>query len=296
MNLLALSDFHLVVAHGGFGRASRASGRPKATLSRHVIDLEESLGLRLLERSGRSFKLTEEGQALHTRTERLVSEISEVAHELTARLDTPRGKLRVSSPVTFGHAVMGRLAAAFTRRYPEVQLEVNVEDREVALIEEGYDAVIRINPRPDSNLVGRCFLRDALLVVAPPGLAPPEPPTNVAGGGAAAVPAVVGPKAAELDTWRMVDGASERQFLRRAVLRLPTPLMVRDAVRAGAGVAILARHLVAADLAAGRLCAWGEVPNRSAELWVLYASRRLVSKKLSAFVQFVCEPPEPYTW
>lgn len=287
MNLIALTDFNLVATHGGFGRASRASGRPKATLSRHVIELEQGLGIRLLERAGGSFRLSEEGRALHARTEGLVSEIVQVARDLTSQGDRPRGRLRVSAPVTFGHAAMGRLATQFARRFPEVQLEVTVEDRAVDLIEEGYDAVIRVNPQPDSELVGRCFKRDHLLVVAPPSLPPPGTgPQGMADG---AVPAVVGVAAAAVDTWSTVDGSTERKFLRRAVLRLPTPLMVRDAVLAGAGAAMLAHDLVAADLAAQRLSSWGAVPNRSIELWVLHTSRRLISSKVAAFVEFLCE-------
>ena len=287
MNLIALTDFNLVATHGGFGRASRASGRPKATLSRHVIELEQGLGIRLLERTGRSFRLSEEGRALHARTEGLVSEIVQVARDLTAQGDRPRGRLRVSAPITFGHAAMGRLATQFALRYPQVQLEVTVEDRQVDLIEEGYDVVIRVNPQADSELVGRCFKRDHLLVVALPSFSPPgtEPQSTAD----VAVPAVVGLAAADMDTWTTVDGRTERKFRRRAVLRLPTPLMVRDAVLAGAGAAILAHDLVAADLAAQRLRSWGTVPNRSIELWVLHTSRRLISSKVAAFVEFLCE-------
>ncbi len=287
MHLRALTDFNLVAVHGGFGRAARASGRPKATLSRHVLDLEESLGIRLLERAGRSFRLTDQGKLLHARTEGLLSEIDEVAHELAARQDSPRGRLRVSSTVTFGHASMGHLAAEFARRYPEVQLEVTVEDRLVDLIEEGYDAVIRVNPRPDNELVGRCFQRDQLLIVAPPSL--PRPPNGSDAPSAPSVPAVVGVNAAALDTWTAVDGVSELSFLRHAVLRLPSPPMVRDAVLSGAGAATLASNFVAADVAAGRLSCWGTVPNRSIEVWVMHTSRRLTSRKVSAFVQFLCE-------
>lgn len=292
MNLIALTDFNLVATHGGFGRASRASGRPKATLSRHVIELEEALGIRLLERAGRSFRLSEEGKALNARTEGLVSEIAEVARDLTEGRGRPRGTLRVSSPVTFGHSAMGRLAAQFATRYPQVQLVVTVEDRQVDLIEEGYDAVIRVNPRPDSELVGRCFQRDHLLVVAASSL--PMPGNGPEAIADSVVPAVVGVEAPDLDTWTAVNGPSELKFLRQAVLRLPTPLMVRDAVLAGAGAAMLAHDLVAADLAAQRLCSWGVVPNRSIELWVLHTSRRLISSKVSAFVEFLCAASKPH--
>ncbi len=94
--LLALQYFNLVAAHGGFGLASRISGRPKATLSRHVQELEDDVGVRLMERAGRSFRLTEEGRALHERTQCLISEIAQVALDVTAGKDVPSGKLRVS--------------------------------------------------------------------------------------------------------------------------------------------------------------------------------------------------------
>ena len=79
MDLLALVDFNLVARYGGMGRAARATGRPKATLSRRVVELESSLGLRLFERGARVLKLTEEGKALHQRTSVLLNEIDETA-------------------------------------------------------------------------------------------------------------------------------------------------------------------------------------------------------------------------
>ena len=83
MDLHALADFNLVASHGGFGRASRASGRSKATLSRKVAELEQSLGVRLVERGTQALRLTEEGQALHRRTEGLLAEIAEAGESVT---------------------------------------------------------------------------------------------------------------------------------------------------------------------------------------------------------------------
>lgn len=288
MNLEALADFNLVANHGGFSRASRASGRPKATLSRHVIELEESLGIRLLERAGKSFRITEEGKALHVRTVGLLNEVSDVARELVAGQGHPRGRLRVSSPITFGYIAMGRLAADFAQRYPDIQLEVTIEDRMVDLIEESYDLVIRVNPRPNDELVGRCFYRDHLVVVAPPSFIQPTAAISTSTM-SVGVPAVVGFDSPELATWTVIDGAIEKSFLRRAALRLPAPHIVREAVLANAGVAIIAFKLVAADLAAGRMVCWGNVPNGSVEIWVLHTSRRLVSSKVTAFVNFLCD-------
>lgn len=173
MDLLALADFNLVARHGGFGRAARASGRPKATLSRRVSELEAALGLRLFERGARDLKLTEEGRALHERTGALLTEIDETAAAIASGGEKPRGRLRISVPLLFSQTAMGKLAAGFVLSYPAVQLEVTTDDRTVDMIEEGYDLVIRVNPRLDESLVGRAFLHDRQVVVAAPSVARP---------------------------------------------------------------------------------------------------------------------------
>ena len=94
MDLQALSDFNLVAAHGGFGRASRASGLPKATLSRRISKLEQSLGVRLIERGSRSLRLTDEGRALREPTDGLLSEIAEAGEAVALGASTLRGRLR----------------------------------------------------------------------------------------------------------------------------------------------------------------------------------------------------------
>lgn len=277
MDTTALACFNLVATHGGFGLASRASGRPKTTLSRQVRALEDSLGLRLIEREGTAFRLTEEGRFLHARTEGPLAEVAEAVQALTHTSGLPRGKLRVSCPLMFGQLMMGRIAASFALRYPDVQLEVTVEDRVVDLIEEGYDVVIRVNPKPDSLLVGLPFLREELLIVAPAASRLPEDP-------ATPVPAVTGINAPDLQCRTVHDATGDRQIILKSVLRLPSPMMIYDAILAGAGVGILPRGLVAASLARGQLQDWGRLPNGQVELWALHASRRLTSRKVAGFI------------
>ena len=154
MDLLALSDFVTVARHGGFGRASRVTGRPKATLSRRVGELEAHLDIRLFERGARMLKLTEEGRALYERAGALLTELDETAASIASGGDRPRGQLRISAPLLFSQTAMGKLAAGFALRYPEVRLEVTTEDRSVDMVEEGYDLVIRVNPDPDESLIG----------------------------------------------------------------------------------------------------------------------------------------------
>jgi len=280
MDLLALADFNLVASHGGFGRASRASGRPKATLSRRVMELEESLGVRLLERGQRTLRLTEEGSTLYARTEGLLSEVAEVGAAIAGGLTRPRGRLRVSAPLLFAHLALGRIAADFIAAYPEVRLEVTAEDRFVDLVEEGYDVVIRVNPSPDQDLVGRCFVRDQLLIVAPASLARPLP-----GSEPVPVRAVVLSIAPDATLWQGSDGLNLRPD---PVLRLSSLVMVHDAVCAGAGAALLPPSIVKDDLASGRLVSWGK-SDRIVAMWALHTSRRLASSKVQAFVQFLCE-------
>lgn len=286
MDLQALSDFNLVAGHGGFGRASRVSGRPKATLSRRVAALEQSLGIRLIERGSHSLRLTEEGRALHQRTTGPFSEIAEATEAVTLGASTPRGRLRVSVPVLIAHVAFGRIGARFALAYPEVQLEIVAEDRKVDPVEDGYDLVIRVDPSPDDRLVGRRFLYDQRLIVAHPDL--PKPTGESVQLGSAATRAVVLNTAPPEITWRLcADEGADIVLRPEPVLRLSSLLMVRDAVLAGAGAAMLPRLLVTDDLTAGRLALWGPLAGPQVEIWALQSSRRLVGAKVRAFLDVV---------
>lgn len=280
MDIKGLKAFNLVVGHGGFGRASRLSGQSKATLSRHVRALEESLGVRLIERGSGAFGLSEEGTALYTRTEGALAEIEDAGQAIGAGIARPRGVLRVSTTVSFAHVALGRIVAGFAVAYPEVRLEVVGEDRYVDLVGENYDVVIRMNPRPDAELVGQCFLRDRMVVVAAADVPWPLSP-------AAAVPAVVLTGTPIAAVWQITREHVSVAVHTDPVLRLSSPLMIRDAVRAGAGVALLPRSMVAEDLETGRLICWGIATERNLEVWALHTSRRLVSPKVGAFVRYL---------
>jgi len=281
MDLLALADFNLVARHGGFGRAARATGRPKATLSRRVAELESSLSLRLFERGARVLTLTQEGKALYERTGSLLTELEETAAAIASGGETPRGTLRISAPLLFCQIAMGKLAADFAVKYPAVRLEVTTEDRPVDMVEEGYDLAIRVNPKPDENLVGRAFLRDRLVAVASPAIA--RPTDN------AAVPAIVRGATDEATSWDLKTPHGKTRIAVEPVLRLSSMIMLRDAVRVGAGVGRLPISLVSHDLAAGRLVHWGDIDGPEITLWTLYPSRRLLSARVSAFLEHLKE-------
>jgi DNA-binding transcriptional LysR family regulator len=281
MDFNALGDFQLVAAHGGFGKASRASGRSKATLSRRVADLEQALGIRLIERGAQRLELTEAGHLLLRRTEGPMHEVAEAVAAARDSPATPRGRLRIAAPLLFSQMALGRIAARFLASYPEVQIEAVAEDRVVNLVDEHFDVSIRINPPRDSTLVGRCFARDRLILAAAPSISRP----TVDDDSPARVPAVVMPSYRDGDVWSVSGG--QFTIAPQAVLRVSSLLMVRDAIAAGAGAALLPRSIIGDLLEQGVLVSWGSA-DEEVELWVLHTSRRLQSPKVRAFVEFMC--------
>lgn len=290
MDLTSLGDFNAVALHGGFGPASRALDRPKATLSRHVAELEENLGVRLIERGSRRLRLTEEGLVLHERTRGLMAEIQEAGEAVASRAPVPRGRLRISAPVVFAHVLLCPIAARFALAYPQVELEVIAEDRVVDPVEDGYDLVIRIDPPHDEQLMGRRILSDERLVVAAPTISLPSVPAlDAAGSGVPAVMLAAAPSGA---LWDMhTEDGSMRTLKPIPMLRLSSLLMVRDAVLEGVGAALLPRLLVEHDVSTGRLACWGQAGS-SVEIWALYNSRRLLSAKVRAFMNMLRDLPE----
>jgi DNA-binding transcriptional LysR family regulator len=284
MDLDALADFNAVASHGGFSHASRATGRPKATLSRRVRQLEDSLGVHLIERGARTLRLTDDGAALHEQTSALLDQIDDIKEALIGDVGLPHGRLRINAPVLFAQRGLGRIAARYAAVYPAVQLEITADDRFIDPLLDGYDLVIRANPQATTELAGRCFLRDALVAVAHPAIA-----SAAFEKGEATVPAVILSGTSEGAPWQITDHGQTRTVHTRPALRLSSMTMVHDAVLDGAGVALMPQSLVQADIDAGRLIRWGHVAGRGIEVWALYPPRRHVSRKVSAFIRLLTE-------
>jgi DNA-binding transcriptional LysR family regulator len=245
-----------------------------------MADLEEELGVRLIERSARGLKLTDAGAVLLARTEGPMLEVAEAMTATREGLSTPRGRLRVASPVLFSQLAMGGISAEFCAAFPEVTVEVVSEDRLVDLVEEGFDVAIRINPKPDSSLVGRCFAKDRLVVVAAPSVSMPSP------GEVRPVPAIVSSNF-QPTHWNLDEGRLVLEPIPK--LRLSSFLMIRDAAVAGAGAALIPQSIAWSQLTRGEVVQWGTVSGVEVELWVLHTSRRLPAPKVRAFVEFMCE-------
>ena len=277
MDAAALQDFVLVATHGGFRAAGRAAGRPTATLSRHVSALEVELGLRLVERNEKAFRLTEAGERLLAAAKAPLAELDALADAMVASHGELRGRLKISAAVVFAHAHLARLAATFAAKHPGVEIEIVADDRMVDPVEEGFDIVIRANPAADERLVGRCIVRTDRVAVAAPWMTMPAEgePARLILRGNEPLPR----------SWRLRSNDGAHTVLLRPAMRLSTLLMMREAALHGAGVALFPRTLVNDDLVSGRLAEWGVLEAEQTEIWALHISRRLPSPKVGAFLR-----------
>lgn len=277
MDISDLQDFALVARHRGFGAASRATGRSKATLARRIASLEESLAVRLFERGQSGLRLTAAGSELLASTAEPLRDIEAAAEAVSTGVGPLRGRLRISAAVVFAHAHLPAIATAFIQLHPGVELDVVADDGMVDLVESDFDIVIRANPDPMAQLVGKCIVRTERVAVAAPDHPLPQP--------SEAWPAVLRSGERSVAAWQLESDSGLREIRLRPAIRFSTLLMIRDAVLHGAGVALLPRTLVEDDLRAGRLTLWGVEAGGSTEIWVLHASRRLVSAKATAFLR-----------
>lgn len=165
---LQMQTFCSVVDAGSFVAAADQLGLSKAAVSRHVSELESRLGVRLLQRTTRRLSLTEEGRLFHARASELLAGIEEAEAELDSRRSTAHGLLRINVPVTFGIRHLAPLWGGFRALHPQVQLEITLVDRQVDLIEEGYDLAIRIASLPASSLISRRLTSTRLILCASP--------------------------------------------------------------------------------------------------------------------------------
>ncbi|WP_051302725.1 LysR family transcriptional regulator [Sedimenticola selenatireducens] len=161
--------FVKVVEAQGFTAAATNLGLPKSTVSRKISELESRLGARLLQRTTRSVRPTELGALYYERCARLVTEAEEAERAISQCQEQPRGLLRITLPVDIGISIMSAVTREFMQQYPEIRLQVDISDRYVDLVGEGFDLAIRAGVLEDSTLVAHRLYTDRMLVCATPG-------------------------------------------------------------------------------------------------------------------------------
>jgi DNA-binding transcriptional LysR family regulator len=163
-----MRSFVAVVEAGSFVGGAETIGFSKQAVSRHVAELEQRLGVRLLHRTTRRLSLTDDGATFFTRARELLAEVDELEAELASGTAEPSGRLRVNAPLTFGILHLAHLWGRFAERYPKISLDVNLSDRIVDLVEEGYDLAVRISDMPSSGLIGRRLASTRMVLCASP--------------------------------------------------------------------------------------------------------------------------------
>lgn len=163
-----MASFVAVVEAGSFVGAADATGLSKAAVSRHVAELEQRLGARLLHRTTRRLSLTDDGQLFFARAKEMLAAIDEAESEISSRSGEPSGLLRINAPLTFGVMHLAPLWGRFAQLYPKVSLDIELSDRVVDLVEEGYDLAVRITNLPSSQLVSRQLASTRMVACASP--------------------------------------------------------------------------------------------------------------------------------
>lgn len=163
-----MSSFVAVAEAGSFVAAAEIIGLSKAAVSRHVANLEERLGVRLMQRTTRRLSLTEDGRRFLARSKELLAAMDELESEVSSRTGSPSGLIRVNAPLTFGTMHLAPLWGRFMARNPKVTLDVTLGDRMVDLVEEGFDLAIRIANLPNSALVSRTLASTRMVLCASP--------------------------------------------------------------------------------------------------------------------------------
>jgi DNA-binding transcriptional LysR family regulator len=160
--------FSRVAETGGFSQAARALGLSKATVSKAIAELERSLGVQLIARTTRRLALTEPGERILRRALRIVEEAEAALEDAGEARAAPRGRLKIAAPLTFSEIYLAPLLADFLQTYPDIELELSLDDRVVDLIGGGFDAALRIGDMPDSSFAARVLAPVRVHVIASP--------------------------------------------------------------------------------------------------------------------------------
>lgn len=296
MDLNDIVVFTKVVETKSFTGAAEQLGLPKSTVSRKLAQLEERLGVRLVQRTTRKLALTEIGEAYYERCARIVADIAAAEQVVTDMQATPRGRVRVSAPIDLATKYLGGIVSDFLALHGDIFVELDASDRFVDLIEEGYDVAIRFGQLAESTLIARrlCSLR-ALLVASPDYLSKRgncEHPEQID-----EHDRLLFTPTPRVQSWTLTDGQGTFEFGRPARLASNNVGAIYSAVLAGSGIAVLSEFQVACDIQSGKLVqvlpAWH---TSSFDVHAVYPARQNLPPRLSLFLEFLQAAMDPPPW
>lgn len=295
-NLSDIAVFVQVVDSGSFTAAAERLELSKSVISKYVTRLEDGLGARLLNRTTRRLSLTEAGRILYERSQRGLEEIAAAEMEVSQLQQEPRGRLRFNVPMSFGILHIAPVLKRFHDEYPGVVIEMDLDDRQIDLVDEGYDLAIRIAELPDSSLVARRLGPCKHVLCASPGYlethGTPRTPDELKGHKTLTYGYHDAPR-----EWRLFspDGRYQTVPLSSAI-HMNNSLALREAVLNDAGIVLIPTFIVGSDIQAGRLqSVLSSYRMLELSIYAVYPQRRYLSPKVRAFVEFITsrigEPP-----
>lgn len=291
MALKRLQDmalFALVAESGSFTAAAQRAGLPKSSVSQRISQLEQAVGLRLLNRTTRQLNLTFAGERylIHCQEMMQASERADLA--LQRLRDNPSGRLRITSPAGIGATLLARCNVEFQQRYPDVTLEVSVSDDIRDLVQEGFDVALRTGKPQDSSLIGRRVgLCQRLLVASKSYLAsnpPLDHPQQLATHRCIAHRAWA--------EWLLRRGEEDYRWLLPSNHLTDNLIYARECALNHAGITLLPQFLTQQPIVRGELVqVLPEWETEGNELWLVYPGRKLNSPALARFVDFALQSP-----
>jgi DNA-binding transcriptional LysR family regulator len=284
-----MRTFVTVVEAEGFSEAARRLGVSKALISKQISQLEEHLDVRLLHRTTRRISATSTGQAYFEQCRPLLAELDDLDDAVQSNNTNPKGELRVTAPASFAELHLMSVVSDFSKRFPEVTLNVDLTDRYVDLVEERIDVAIRIGTLTDSSLVARKLGNVSMLVCASPGF--------LAQHGEPTLPHQLADYACVVDSnysggthWTLGKGDNIVTTEVHTRLVVNSARAARELVIAGHGIGLLPSFVVFTDIAQGSLkYLLTDYPCEPFGIYAVYPHRKHLSAKVRLFIDTAVE-------
>jgi DNA-binding transcriptional LysR family regulator len=289
-SLTDIAVFVQVVESGSFTSAAERLDISKSVVSKYVTRLEDYLGARLLNRTTRRLSLTEVGRVFYDRSRKGLADIEDAQLEVSRLQAEPRGTLRINVPMSFGILHVAPALPEFQRQYPDLTVDMNLDDRKVDVIEEGFDVSVRISELPDSSLVARRIAPCRHAVVASPSYleqhGTPRSPEDL--------------HDHNIINYRYQESANKWHFQSKDTKSISVDvsgslitnnsLAIRESIREGIGITRTPTFVVGKDVQEGRLVkVLTGYETLEVQIFLVYPQRRHLAPKVRAFVDFMAE-------
>ncbi|EPJ49658.1 MAG: LysR family transcriptional regulator [Osedax symbiont Rs2] len=284
----ALPIFVAVAKNAGFSAAARELGLSKSAVSKRITKLEAQLGSRLLHRTTRKLSLTEAGERFYQHALQAIYAAQNAEDAVSELQGEPQGLLKINVPMTFGLVHIAPLIPLFLQRCPKVKIDLQMDDKAIDLIAEGFDLAIRSGVLADSTLIARELTQLRSIVCMSSGYRPQGPLLSPAD--LSAENCLLYSYSASADNWRFIRNGVTEQVKVAGNYRGNSSAALKEALLKGAGIGRLPSFVASEYLASGDLVrVFTDYQMPTAPLYALYPERAYVPAKVRAFLDFSIE-------